>query len=328
MQNVRIQVLMPTYNHVNEVEKTLNSIWEQNYDRENIYVSVVDFGSTDGTVAKLFSYDNYHLGIYQKEEQRNVRLRVAEAANILNYVRLGGEFSFCVLLYPGEIMYPDCLSKCVEAFLKYYSANPTMVICEVDILQPDGTVIRQKPLYLKDRIIDGKRDFNDYIKGEYKHQVFEMVTFFHMKKYKSNGEINEQRFWNKASRSNHERNAIYLKEALVCTKAVYYEDEFEEILSRWEAIISIVRAYTNKFGHGFDTDFERLAKLNLAEYALWRSWLLYQNPERRKEMEDCLLIAGVISPQIEFHEIYGELRKLIFEKDCTVTDNIISYFAY
>ena len=328
MQNVRIQVLIPTFNNVNEIERTLDSVWNQNYEKENIYVTVVDFSSTDGTIARVYAYDNFHMGIYQKPEQKNARQRVAEAARILDYVRTGGEYSFFVLLYPGDIMYNECLTKCAEAFIENYHMNPMMVICEADIIRQDGTIIKQKPLYSENKIIDGKTEFNDYIKHEYKHHIFSMVLFFCQGKYKSNGEINEQRFWNKTARMNHERNAIYLKEALVCTKEVFYEDEFEEILFRWEALISIVRFYISKFGFGFNDDFEALAKRNLSEYALWRSWILYKKAGNQKEMEDCFLIAEVICSQIETSEIYTWLKKLIFEKDITVVDKASSYFTY
>ena len=326
MQNVRIQVLIPAYNNENEIKRTLDSVWEQNYEKENIYITVVDFESKDDTVQRVFAYPNYHLGIYRKPEQKNVRHRVAEAARILDYVCPGGEYYFLVLLYPGDILYPDCFSKCAEAFVENYHKNPIMVICEADIIQPDGAVMKQKPLYPENKIIDGKTEFNDYIRKEYKHQIFEMVTFFGQNRYKSNGEMNEQRFWNKAARINHERNAVYIKEALVCTKAMYYEDEFEEILFRWEAIISIIRFHTSKFGHGINDDFELLAKKNLAEYALWRSWILYQKSGILKETEDCFLIAGVICSDIEASKIYDWMEKLILKKDDTVIHHVRSYF--
>ena len=328
MQDARIQVLIPTYNSADDIVQTLDSVWRQNYEKENIYVTVVDFGSTDETLARLYAYDSFHLGIYQKTEQKNARLRVAEAARLLDYVRPGGLYSFYVLLYPGDILYPECLYRCAKAFVENYDTNPIMVICEADILLPDGTLIKQRPLYPEDRVIDGTVEINDYIKHEYKHQIFEMVLFFGNKKYKANGEINEQRFWNKAARFNLERNAVYLNEALICTKAVVYKDEFEEILFRWEAIISTTRFYTSAIGHGFSDDFEMLAKQNLSYYALWRSWLLYQRSGCQKETENCFLIAGVIDSKVEDTEIYGWLKKLIFEKDKTVLPQVNKYFAW
>ncbi len=328
MKEVKIQVLIPTYNNVLEISNTLNSIREQTFDKESIYVTVVDFGSTDGTLDVLFSYDYYHLGIYQKDEQKNARLRVAEASQLLEHINCGGKYNLYVLLYPGDIMYPECLHKCVAAFINQYNLNPVSVICESDIIQMDGTTIKQKSLYKEDRVIDGSTAFNDYVMREYKHQIFEVVISFNHGRYKANGEINEKRFWNKAARNGLGKNIIYLKESLICTRQIFYEDEFEEVLHRWESLISLPRVYTNKFGNIFNDEYEKLAGYNLAEYALWRSWILYKDKERRKEMEDCFLIASVICLHIECSEIYQLLKNLIFNNDISVIDKINNYFSY
>ncbi len=328
MRDVRVQVLIPTYNNASEINNTLDSIWKQTFHKENIYVTVVDFGSTDGTLDSLFSYDKYHLGVYQKEEQKNARLRVAEASKILDHISCGGKYCLFALLYPGDIMYPDCIHKCATAFIDKYNLNPVSLICEADITLIDGTIVKQKPLYLEDRVIDGTTEIVDYVKREYKHQIFEIGLSFYSGRNRSIGEMNEKRFWNKSAKKCIERNTIYLREALVCTRQILYDNEFEEILLRWESIISTPRFFINRFGDMFSDDYEQLAKNNLAEYALWRSWILYSNKERRKEMEDCFLISSVISPQIECSEIHQLLKNLLFNNDISVVDTVRKHFTY
>ena len=56
---VKVQILIPLYNAVELIDDTMQSIWNQNFDSNNIYIVAMDFGSTDGTYEKLLSYDSF-----------------------------------------------------------------------------------------------------------------------------------------------------------------------------------------------------------------------------------------------------------------------------
>lgn len=314
MNQARIQILIPVLNQKEELRETLNSIWAQDYERENIYVTVVDFGSKDGTYEMLLQYNSYHLGIYAMKRPASRGLDVQTAAMGLSYVAPGGQYSFSFVLYPGEQLYPGCIQKCTDAFIYYQYMKPVMVICETDILTAEGSVKKQKPLFEKERVIDGKTEMTEYVKRGYQHQIFEMKLGFSVKR-KASKAVNEQRFWNKAANSNNENCAIYLPEVLACTKEVVYEDELEEILYRWEWILSMIRFYETKFGHVFDTEYEVVAKKNLSIYALWRSYCLYKRGAPKKDAEDCFMASALIDPKIRQTDIYEWTRLLIEGKD-------------
>lgn len=311
MEKARIQVLIPAWNNADDIEATISSVWQQDYDNDSIWITAVDFGSEDGTYEKLMKYDKYHFGVYRMERPYEERLIVSYAMRQANEARPGGAYSYVILLYPGEILYPDCLRKCTEACLKYQYLRPSMVICETDIKMADGSVREQKPLYEAERIIDGKTEMTEFMNKGYQHQIFEMKNGFGTGKYKANGENNEARFWNKAARGNHEMYAVYLPDVLACTKEINYKDELEEILHRWEAIISMIRFYESKYDNAFDTAYAAMAKKNVAEYALWRCYKLYCSGGTGKDMEDCFMISGVILPEICNCDIYRKMERLL-----------------
>lgn len=326
MAEARIQILIPAFNHVNELDITMKSIKDQNYDPENIFTTIIDFGSDDGTYEKAMSYESRHLGVYTRPFQKNWRQRIADAARILGFVNPGGLYCYSIVLYPGDIMYPDCLKELSDKYIENFKHNPAMALCESDIFAEDGTIIKQAPLFSKDRLIDGSRELGEYVKRGYRHQIFQMTTGFDGGRYKACYENNEGRCWNKLARRNNDRMAIYISKPLVCTKRINYEDELQEILYRWEASISIVRGYASRYGCDYDGDFVRIANENLAEYALWRSFYLYQKKADWKDIEDCFLISKVIAGSVQDKEIYKNMKSLLENKSCTLEKSIEQYF--
>jgi len=323
--DARIQILIPSYNDIDKIDVTLESIKKQNYDKENIFITVVDFGSTDGTYEKLISYDTYHMGVYQNNKTKNRRQMISEIAEIMKFVHPGGYYSYQMVVYPGEILYPDCLLKCAEAMIEHQSKRPVMLICETDIIKKDGSIYRQKPLFSEDRIIDGSKECRKYIERGYNHQIFGMKYNFTAGYYRAYGETNESRWWNKCARVGNEQMVIYLNEPLAAVNEIVYEDELEEILLRWESIIVQIRIYVSKFGKNFDDEFEMVGKKNLAQYALWRGFLLYQSG-KKKEAEDCMLISAVIDSSVLTTEVYGKLERCISEDNKECTEYLKTYF--
>ena len=320
----RVQILIPTYNNVDDIEETLQSIWDQDYDQENIYVSVIDFGSTDGTYEKLLHFSKYHLGIYQKSKVFNRKIIPAVMTKTMLYSYPRGKECFSLILYPGDILYKYYLSRCSEAFTQ--APNINVVICEVD-KKEGARIIKQSPLFNQDCIIDGCRDMKLYVDRGYRHQVQCMGHKLEEQLYYDCGEKNEQRWWNKCADLNIEKTAAYIKEPLACHKCVEYENELEDILLRWNALIINCKFYKQGFGKAFDEDFERLSKKNLAKYAIWRSYLLsLRGPDFQEDAENCLLISGIINPEIKGEKIYKQMERWLYEKENKYKKELKCYF--
>lgn len=331
MAKARIQILIPTFNNVNELDLTMESVENQNYDPEDIYVTIVDFGSEDGTYEKILNYDRKHLGFYTRPFQKNQRQRLADAGRILEKVRpfesmgTGATYRFCVVLYPGDVMYPDCLKVLANNYIDNFGLNLNVIICESDIFETDGTVRKQKPLFDKNCIIDGRTQVEEYLNRGYMHQIFQALPRLDVKRFRGAYKGNEGRSWNKLFNRGINYMALYIHEPLVCTRRVEYEDELEEIVLRWEMYITLSILRERDYGDDFDKTM-KISYENMAEYALWRSFCMYQKEKNWKDIEDCFLIASVIAPDIKKKEIYQNMEKLIVQKDRGIEDAVEQYF--
>ena len=56
-QNLKISIIVPSYNQRNFIEKSILSILNQNYS--NLELIVIDGGSTDGTLDVIKKYEKY-----------------------------------------------------------------------------------------------------------------------------------------------------------------------------------------------------------------------------------------------------------------------------
>ncbi|WP_022761360.1 hypothetical protein [Butyrivibrio sp. AD3002] len=323
MEEAKIQICIPTRNNIQDIDITLQSVWGQDYPQDNVYITVMDFGSKDGTYEKLLSYDQPRFGLYRGSNTANRRQMLNSLQSTIERCDLSGVHVFTVVLYPGDILYPNYLRRCVTAMIKNAQLNPIMCICETDIIE-SGTKRKQKPLYDTDCIIDGNVDVSDYIKRGFRHQIQIMGNPLGKDLYRSNGMTNERRWWNKCAYTNNERYACYIREPLAGLKPVIYEDELEEILLRWESIIIQVRTYETQYGRAFDKDFSELGFRNLADYAVWRSFILLDKD--RKASEDCYLVAKVIAPRITDTALWEKISLVQYKNDVEAKEYLTDYY--
>ncbi len=323
-RHVRVQFFIPTRNNADCILQTLDSIWAQDYPREDIYVTVMDFESSDGTYEKLMAYDPYHMGVYQDKTTTNPRLMIEKMARI-GFVHPGGWYCFKCVLYPGDIVYPDYLKICTKAFIDTQAQKPASLICETDLFDDEGGVIHQPSLFEEDRIIDGNYELRDYICRGFQHQIQCMVYVFGAGLVRQVGQSNEQRWWNKWAAAGNENIVVYIKEPLACQRRMKYADELEEILLRWEWIITIIRTQEARFGTFQDDSFYRDSRHNNALYAIWRSYLL-TGCGKMKDAEDCLLISGVLDQTVEEEEVYKRMSRYLADSSAEDRAFLDRYF--
>ncbi|MDE7061852.1 MAG: glycosyltransferase family 2 protein [Lachnospiraceae bacterium] len=299
-----IQIIIPACNERDMLERTLRSIREQTYDKDRIHTVVVDFGSTDGTCEWLLSHEGYHVGVYKKAEQVQRGSMIAEIAMLSPYLWPEGYGGFYTVLYPGEVLYSNALEICMREYEEHCEENPVIVLCEADIEERDGSVHRQENMFAQSRMLMAGFDTWEYTCRGYHHQIITLSPFLFAKERRDGAEMNEQRWWNKCSMLCGQHNTLYISARIGRVKRIQYEDEVEELLLRWESVIAQIR------GRKLDETFKDQSMDNLARYALWRSFELYEKRGSDRAAEDCFLLSSLISPDIVEQEQYQNIQKL------------------
>lgn len=322
---VKIQILIPAYNVVHLIDDTMQSIWKQNFDRENIYVLIADFGSSDGTYEKILSYDSYHLGIYRLDRDFTRNRMVSEVAKIAECAHPDIGYCYQIVLWPGDIIYPDYLSKLTQVMERYGAKHVNMVLSEVDVRNEDGIIVQRHNLYKEEKMLDGGEDYWEFVSKGYQHNIMCFGGEISRGNHRIWGERNNRTWWNKCAFLNFEKNVVYLPEHLGCVRECFYEDELQEVLLRWESLLMFRRFYESKRKLQLQMNDLENAECNVAHYALWRSFLMMDKGDVG-QAKSCFLISGVICPDIKKHRIYMLLEHYTMKNDQSDYAEIREYF--
>lgn len=309
-QITRINILIPVYNSGRDLDLTVDSIRQQkNFSQAKIYITIVDFGSTDGTYEKALTY-GYHTGVYRPTDLRRGKSMAAIATKFWSEMHPGDLYTFDVLITPGDIIYPDFLYQCTRLMLEYSRDNPVVLVCETDIRLASGEIRKQFPLFKKTGIVDGKAAIEEYFNRGALHNIFCFGGAIQSKRHRNNRNMNERIWWSKLFTMALDRNVLYTGECLACIKERFYQDELEEILLRWENVILSTRQYKNLSDESINGNIECLAAQNLSCYSIWRSYLLY-GKGMKKEAEDCLIISEIINPDVIGTEVNNKMWRYL-----------------
>lgn len=325
---IRVQILIPVHNGVDLIDETVDSIKRQSFNQDNIYLVIVDFDSDDGTYEKILQYDSFHLGIYQYRGNFTKGTMAAQTIKYSQSTNPGGEYSYKMLLWPGDVLYPEFLTKMVELMYSNRTYNPLMVIGEVDVKGAgDGQIRHNPPLFQECGVIHGKDRYEEFWTRGYNQNIICFAGPFPAGKHRESGRKNEKIWWNKnIDAGNFERNFIYVPERYACIRERFYDDELREILLRWESLLLFVRGYEAKFRKKMIGDFVEKTELNLCNYAIWRSFLLYGRGNREQAVT-CLKISCVIQPEFENTKIYRLMKELVMEDKKQDIRQIEDYFT-
>jgi hypothetical protein len=133
--------------------------------------------------------------------------------------------------------------------------------------------------------------------------------------------------WNTLAYAGFSADVLYIDEPLGCLRVRDPDDELDEILFSFEQLLTMCRA-TRELpdSHIADARFELACRARLAEYALWRAFLLY-GKGRVKEAEDCFLMAGIISPPVADEECRQHTARLLESDDAAAKLWLAEYFS-
>lgn len=304
MKSAIFSVLITTFNNADEIDKTWESIWAQDYPKENIWIYIVDFGSSDGTYEKILSYDRYHTAVFQIPDVYSERVRESRAISLVSTQMPPGKVLRLVSLKPGDILYQSCFSVCAETLGRYMAQGLSLMVCEADTMDLNGEITSHPYIAEHEMLLRPVENFN-LLLGEFPNHYVGYIGGEISTRYSEH--IGHERcFWNKAAYSvNFQTKLIYVPQTLLCLKERAYCDEMDELLTRWLHVINFQRGVESMTGTAMEIDSLKI-KRNLANYALWR--LSRHGTElSQKEREDMLLTAAIIDPEIKRERIYAEL---------------------
>jgi glycosyltransferase involved in cell wall biosynthesis len=162
---VKCSVVVPTYNRVELLRYTLDSLTRQDLPKEDFEVLVVDDGSSDSTAELVPRYaDRLNVRYFFQEDEG---WRVAKARNV-GIANAEGEI--CVFADTGVLLHSGCLRAHVDA----YASGEAVAVCgyvycfnidnedaklinaEVDFDNPDATI---ETLRREQRWLDVREEF-------------------------------------------------------------------------------------------------------------------------------------------------------------------------
>lgn len=306
-----VRIVIPTWNNEKDIDSTVHSIIAQDYDPQKIFISFVDLGSTDNTIEKLYSYPPKNIGIFTATGRPKSRTTLADAVRMLGLQSCQGKI---LPLWPGDILYSHCL-RISEKWLQYLfhqRLGITTLVSDIDIKLPDGTVQKQPPLYSKACMLRSfSSDSDEYTIHGFNHQIMTYNLNFTEESDKIGIYQNYIPHWNQMLYYGLMNNIAYTHEVVGCYKQFIPLDALDDLLFRYEYIISIVR------GHQENPDLfvltpkaESNYRFNLAEYAIRSAYSAYKQGHK-KTAEDCFLMARIIDKRMKSNIAWQQCELLL-----------------
>ncbi|MCX4375135.1 MAG: glycosyltransferase [Lachnospiraceae bacterium] len=122
MQNIRITIVMPTYNSEKTIERTLKSIRGQTFEQDAIEILVIDGGSTDNTINIAKKY-----GVIVLENPD----RIPETAKRIGFSYAHGEY---IIMQDSDEVW--CRKNQLSMRIKFFENNPDVFCLITDKLIP------------------------------------------------------------------------------------------------------------------------------------------------------------------------------------------------
>lgn len=308
-----VQILIPVFNDIKDIDLTMQSILTQDFDRNNIYITAVDFGSTDGSYEKLMQYPSMNFSIYQYKGDFTKGTMPALASKF--WLAPDG-WQYQLLLMPGDVIYPQCLKRITFEMRKYRLKYPDkrleMLVSEVDVRHEDGTVDYKAALRSDSCVLQFEENSREYFMHGYRKNVMCFGGKIKPGLHRHFSAENERIWWNRIALTHMSDYVVYLPDRLACIKERYYEDELGEILLWWEYLVLFIRKQIYQVEAArIEIDQDNMEK-TLALYALWRSFVLKKKQDM-KQAKECFQIASVIYPRVKKLPVYSSMKEFVVE---------------
>lgn len=321
-----IRITIPTYNSASDIDRTLDSIETQEYPKENIFILIVDFGSTDGTVEKVLARSGKRLGIMQLPDARWGRTTVATAwKQNAHQLPLG----IPLTLEQGDYLYSNCLRRLVDFQKKtrqHVRQANLLIVTDIDTRLADGTLQKSMPLYSRPCFFRAHTDDGiAFVERGFRQRMLSFGVFPSAQCDTGSTFFNQRSWWQWLSNYGMVGSIAYLPEALCIRNAEgKLDDPLDDILFRLDNIISLNRmVQETPYIYVAGKKYDECARRQLALYSLWRSSQAAEQGTMR-DAEDCFLMARVIDDTITEEPIWAELQDFFAREQHADLKNIVA----
>ncbi len=306
-----IIVLLLTDNSSQIIDRSIQSILNQTFRRERVKIVVVDNHSTDGTYEKLIEYvKSNNISIYRLDKKYLKTRLMLQANQLLRFT----QHKYLTILSPGDMLYPNFLEKCASLLDDDSHTDTRVILCHVDLMDNDGRIFNQPPIFEKDRILEKKKHFVEVLNCGLGHKVqcfyrcgMMPVDLFELPHFVDFTDC-FMKAWYLMS-----YQCMHLKENLACVSNRKYSDKIDDLALRLYFItrLKVFRETVNNEGTAFlDGLYSEEISINLSKYALrYASEALADGDTGTANK--ILLFAEMIFEDIIHTEYYSELKKNI-----------------
>lgn len=300
----KVRIFIPTYNSIESIDATLESLWGQSYNKEHIEIFIGDFGSADGTYEKILKYHSANMGIYAIRGTYRPEERLKAIYALAEWSRRSENYYY-LDLQPGDILDADFIQTAVRIFNK--NKDAAAVIAEAVIWGENGKAEKQIPLYNGDFILK-KENMNEFLKRGYSHRVIMMRRQRLMPGNFSSMFWNQSNFWNHCFFYCNGHEAAYIHRPMATIKAVNILNELDFIMQNYAALLGYFRTYNDSTRFNVCDSEREKAFYNLSLFSIWRSGCLLEQ-DKAAEAKKCFYMAEVIYPENRKNEQYSEIKQ-------------------
>lgn len=245
--NYDVVILMPTYNCVDTIDRSIQSIFNQTFDFSRIKIVAVDNYSTDGTYEKLLRYVvDYRISV-NRLNKTYLETRLLQKS--IQFLKFYSDYRYFTLLNPGDILYPDFIDTCTTIMDRTRTSDDKTkaLFCNTDIADQSEYITKQPPIFSESCIL---------LKQKHLAQFFINGTRSKVQCFYCHGAIPDSleemplyvdfTDWFKKAFFPFRFNCIYLKDALACINKPQYDDKLYDLILRYSLIIKF-KIYRNSF---------------------------------------------------------------------------------
>lgn len=233
-----VVVLLLTFNDYEDVEKSIQSVLNQNFDKNRIKVVAIDNFSDDGTYEKLLQFViSDKIAVYRLEK-KYIKTRLMFHANLLLQYT---SYKYITILNPGDVLYPNYIEKCCNLMDNSPDIDSKVLVCETDKFVNDVVEVNTKSLFKNSFIIDKTKNFMDFFVNGIGHKL---QCFYHNGVIPNvlvdlPGVVDFTDAFKKALYLLN-TNFIYTKDNLACISETIYDDPLDDLFYRYYFIIRFV----------------------------------------------------------------------------------------